>query len=403
MPRYPRVAPSVAAIEGSIYTALAHKLATLEGEIYPLHVGDTWMEPAEGLRMEDLRVEEHPGMHRYSPPQGLPELLDAIAERTRERTGVPTERENVLVAAGATGALGAVIGAVVEPRDEVLILAPHWPLIAGIVRSFHGLPVAVPFIGEVDSAETAIEAVTSHLRDRTVAVYVSTPNNPTGRTIPAQWLQALARWCSQHDLWLIADEVYEDYVYGGEHAYTRPLAPERTFSVHSFSKAFGMAGNRCGYVVGPPEAVSQLRKVSTHTFYSTPTASQLVALRALRGLGDPWVEQAREKYRAMGNAAADRLGVARPEGSTFLFLDVAARLDDRGLMGFLEDCVDRGLFVAPGPSFGPYPTHVRVCYTAAPPDIVTRGIDVLAGCMGVEPEPPRSRGDRLPDPERRGN
>ena len=403
MPRYPRVAPSVAAIEGSIYTALAHKLATLEGEIYPLHVGDTWMEPAEGLRMEDLRVEEHPGMHRYSLPQGLPELLEAIAERTRERTGVPTERDDILVAAGATGALGAVVGTVVEPQDEVLILAPHWPLIAGIVRSFHGLPVAVPFIGQVDSAETAIEAVTSHLRDRTVALYVSTPNNPTGRIIPAQWLQALARWCSQHDLWLIADEVYEDYVYCGEHAYTRPLAPERTFSVHSFSKAYGMAGNRCGYVVGPPEAVSQLRKVSTHTFYSTPTASQLVALRALRGLGDPWVEQAREKYRAMGYAAADRLGVARPEGSTFLFLDVADRLDDRGLMGFLEDCVDRGLFVAPGPSFGPYPTHVRVCYTAAPPDVVTRGIDVLAGCLGVEPEPPWSRQDRHPDPERSGN
>jgi aspartate/methionine/tyrosine aminotransferase len=378
MPRFPLVAPSVAAIGGSIYTALSHRLSTFEGEIYPLHIGDTWMEPAVGLRMEDLRTDEHPGMHRYSQPQGLPELLDAIAERTVERTSVPTTREHVLVAAGATGALGAVVGTLVEPGDEVLILAPHWPLIAGIVRSFHGTPVAVPFIGRVDSPESAIEAVTSSMSSRTVALYLSTPNNPTGRMIPRQWIEALARWCARHDLWLIADEVYEDYAYRGGHSYTRPMAPERAFSVHSFSKAYGMAGNRCGYVVGPRDIVTQLRKVSTHTFYSTPTASQLAALKALQGLGDAWVAEARKLYREMGEAAADTLQVAHPEGSTFLFLDVADCLDERGLMGFLEDCVERGLFVAPGPSFGPYPTHIRVCYTAAPPEIVKRGIAVLA-------------------------
>ena len=381
MPRFPRVAPSVAEIEGSIYTALAHKLSTYQGEVYPLHIGDTWMEPAEGLRMEDLRVEDHPGMHRYSRPQGLPDLLQAIAERTVERTGVPTQRKNVLVAAGATGALGAVIGAIVEPSDEVLILAPHWPLISGIVRSFHGQPVAVPFIDHADSPESAVEVVAPFLTERTVALYLSTPNNPTGRVIPRTWLDSLAHWCARHDLWLIADEVYEDYVYEGEHAYTRPMAPERTFSVHSFSKAYGMAGNRCGYVVGPQDAVSQLRKVSIHTFYSTPTASQLAALEAIRGLGDPWVARARELYRALGNSAADSLGVSRPQGSTFLFLDVAEHLDPRGLVGFLETCVDRGLFVAPGPSFGPYPTHIRVCYTAAQPEIVERGIAVLADLL----------------------
>ena len=382
MPRFPHVSPSVASIQGSVYTALAHKLATYEGEIYPFHIGDTWMEPAEGLRMEDLRVQDHPGMHRYSKPQGLPELLDAIAERTCERTGEPTVRDNVLVAAGATGALGAVIGALVEPGDEVLILAPHWPLIAGIARSFHGLPVAVPFIGQADSPESAVEAVASLLSEKSVALYLSTPNNPTGQTIPNAWLESLARWCADHALWLIADEVYEDYVYEGVHAYTRPLAPERTFSVHSFSKAYGMAGNRCGYVVGPEAAVTELRKVSIHTFYSTPTASQLVALKAIQGLGDPWVERARERYRVLGNTTADTLGVARPQGSTFLFLDVADRLDHRGLSGFLETCVDHGLFVAPGPSFGPYPTHIRICYTAAPPAIVERGVGVLAEILG---------------------
>ncbi|MDX1501106.1 MAG: pyridoxal phosphate-dependent aminotransferase [Thermoanaerobaculia bacterium] len=382
MPRCPGTAAAVAAMPGSVYTALAHRLAAHRGEVYPLHVGDTWMEPLAGCRMQDLTVEEHPGLHRYAQPQGLPSLLDAIVERHRQRTGVATEREQILVTAGATGALGAVAGALLDPGEEVLILAPYWPLISGIVRGGRGVPVPVPFFGEADSSESAVEIVESFRSERTVALYLNTPNNPTGRAIPAPWLHALAEWARRHDLWLLADEVYEEIVYRGEHVYTRPLAPERTFSVHSFSKAYGMAGNRCGYLVGPADAMAAARKVSTHAFYSTPTASQVAAQRVLSEAGDRWVASARERYRELGREAAERLGVETPDGSTFLFVDAAGALDESGLEGFLGRCVDRGLFVAPGPSFGPYPTWVRVCFTAAEPPVTRRGIDLLARLLG---------------------
>lgn len=384
MPRHPDVARSVASVAGSVYSGLAHRLAAFEGETYPLHVGDTWMEPPEGSRMEDLTVAEHPGMHRYAKPHGLPALLDALVARLETRLGIPVEPEEILIAAGATGGLGAVVGALVDPGDEVLIAAPHWPLIAGIVRSFHGEPVQVPLIGEpeITSRRDAVAALEHHLGPRTVALYVNTPNNPTGRVIPRDWLEALAAWAREHDLWLLSDEVYEDYVFDGEHAYTRPLAPERTFSIHSFSKAFGMAGNRVGYVVGPDDVMRQVLKVSTHTFYSAPTAGQLAALQTLDGSGDAWIDEARDKYARIGRRTAARLGVEPPSGSTFLFLDVADHLDDRGLGGFLEDCVDHGLLVAPGPSFGPYPTHVRLCFTATPPEVTERGVEILAERLG---------------------
>jgi aspartate/methionine/tyrosine aminotransferase len=382
MPRHPGFSPSVHDIAGAVYSSLAHRLATYRGEIYPLHVGDTWMEPAEGCRMEDLKVAEHPGMHRYAPPQGIPALLDAIAERVRQRTGVPTERDNVLVTTGATGGLAAVAGAIVSPGDEVLLLAPHWPLITGIVQSFHGVPVDVPFFGAADSPETAVEAVSARRTDRTIALYLNTPSNPAGQVIPRSWIEALVAWAQREDLWILADEVYEDYVYGGEHTYTRPLAPERTFASHSFSKAYGMAGNRCGYVVGPASAVGELRKIGMHSFYSTPTAAQLAALVALGPAGDAWVANARELYRRAGEKTAARLGLEAPKGSAFLFFDVAEHLDETGLHGFLERCVDRGLFLSPGSSFGPYPTHVRLCFTAAPPDVTERGVEALAPLLG---------------------
>ena len=91
MPRHPDVAANIAAMAGSVYTALAHRLATFEGEIYPFHVGDTWMEPAEGCRMQDLRVEDHPGMHRYAPPdsQRRAKIVDLIMQLTRDSLPIP--------------------------------------------------------------------------------------------------------------------------------------------------------------------------------------------------------------------------------------------------------------------------------------------------------------------------
>jgi N-succinyldiaminopimelate aminotransferase len=382
MPRHPRISSSLAEIGSSVFSSLAHRLASHEGEVYPLHVGDTWLEPAEGCRMQDLTVEEYPGMHRYAPPHGMASLLDAVAERVRVRTGVHTEPGNVLIAAGATGALGAAMGSILEPDDEVLLLAPYWPLIPGIVHCYRGRPVIVPFLGIVDSPESAVETVRRHVTPRTAALYLSTPNNPTGRVLPQSWIESLVEWAASENLWIISDEVYEDYVYRGRHTYARSLMPDRTFSAHSFSKAFGMAGNRCGYVIGPEKLMPELRKVSTHSFYSCPTASQLAATRALEGRGDAWVAAVKPEYERLGRMAAERLGVDPPEGSTFLFLDVSEHLDSRGLLGFLEDCVERGLFVAPGTSFGPYPEHVRICFTASPPKVMERGIESLASVLG---------------------
>lgn len=382
MPRPPELAPVPLSIKGSVYSSVLHRLAAYGGEVYPLHVGDTFLEPAEGCRMEDLSVAEHPGLHRYAPPQGLPALVDAVVERLRTRTGVSLERANVFVAGGATSGLAAVVGAIVAPGDEVLLLAPHWPLIEGHVRMAGGVPVDVPFFGVAASAETAAAAVEAAVTPRTVALYVNTPSNPTGVVVPRSWLEALVGVARRRGLWLVFDEVYEDYVYRGEHVPGLSLAPERSFAAYSFSKAYGMAGNRVGYVAGPAAAIAEALKLSTHTVYAAPTAAQLAALRILEGKGDAWVARTREAYRELGAHAADRLGAPRPEGSTFLFLDVAPRLDARGLTGFLEDAADRGLLVAPGTSCGPYPSHVRVCYTSAPPDVVRRGVEVLAGLLG---------------------
>lgn len=382
MPRFPDLVAAPVVPGGAAYSALADRIAAVRGETYPLHLGDTWRAPPVGARMEDLRCDEVPGLHNYAPFDGHPPLVAAIGARRSARDGVATGPGELLITAGATAGFGAMLSATVNPGEEVLCLAPHWPLIVGLIRQAHAEPVAVPFHGAVGSAEEAVAALAARVTARSAALYLGTPNNPTGEVIPRAWLASIVAWAEAEGLWIFADEVYEDFVYRGEHVRCRALAPTRTLAAHSFSKAYGMAGNRCGYVVGPPAAIALARRAAAHTFYGTPMASQVAATRVLGPEGDAWIAEAKESYAAVGAAAAARLGLPPPAAGTFLFFDVAEHLGAGGLPELLGRCADRGLLLAPGTSFGHYPTHVRLCFTAVPPERALRGVEVLAAILG---------------------
>jgi N-succinyldiaminopimelate aminotransferase len=375
-----RAAAAVAAMPGAVYTPF--DLSGHPGPLFPLHVGDTWMEPPPGARMEDLREADFPGLHRYSDTGGIARLVDATLQKLREKNGLACERAELLVTAGATSGLACAVSALCDPGEEVLILAPFWPLIRGIVRSQRATPVEVPFFDRITSIEGALAALDARFTSRTVALYFSNPSNPSGRVLAPDWLEALAAWARRHDLWILSDEVYEEFVYRGEHLSTARFAPERTLSAFSFSKTYGMAGNRVGYLAGPEAMIAEAHKVSVHSAYHAPTAAQAAALRALER-GAEWVKNAREPYAAVGRAAASLLGVAEPEGSCFLFVDAAARLDARGLPGFLADCFADGVVVAPGASAGEaYGSWVRLCYTVLPPEAALEGVARLAKRLG---------------------
>ena len=141
MPRHPHFSKTVLSMRTGVFSKVAYRIAAIQGERFPFHVGDTYLEPAEGARLGDLSVAEHPGMHRYTLPQGHPSLLAAVSERR----GVDASR--VLVSAGATAGLGSLAVSLLNPGDEVLILSPYWPLIRGIVMINRGVAVDVTLIG----------------------------------------------------------------------------------------------------------------------------------------------------------------------------------------------------------------------------------------------------------------
>jgi len=375
MPRHPHIAPTAGRLHNSPFSKLAERIAEQSEPPIPLHVGDSWRAPPPGAHMSDLRQSDHPGLNRYARPQGHPALLSAVSAIH----DLPTDQ--ILVTPGATGALSALSRTLLSPEDEVILLTPCWPLIRGIVPAAGAQVVEVPFYDRLGRGVAAL--LEPHVTPRTAAIYVCTPNNPTGNVLTADQLSELADVARAHDLWLWSDEVYSLYAYARPHHPLFEIAPERTFAAYSFSKAWAMAGNRCGYLLGPTASVmSEVRKLSMHGSFSTVTASQLAGVAALEH-GAAWLAESRRAYQAAGIAAAAALGVPEPEGGTFLLLDVANHLDDRGLDGFLSDCLDRGLLLAPGSSCGvDFPTHVRLCFTSARPEVVAEGVARLAALLG---------------------
>jgi aspartate/methionine/tyrosine aminotransferase len=359
------------------YSQYAELAKSSGSPLSPLHVGDTYLPPAIGCRMQDLSISEYPRLHQYAPVQGRSDLIAGIAKYRQQREGLLPSNDEIVVTAGATGGLFGLASALIEPGDEVIMLAPYWPLFGNAIRHYGGTTKSLSVFDCLNAPDEIESQLAALITPKTVAIYWNTPHNPTGLVLPESWLNTFTRFAVSNNLWIVADEVYEHYAFESPHVYSRPLAPERTVSAYSFSKAYGMAGNRCGYLIGPAPVIKSVMSTTRNSFYAVTTSAQVAALRALDGRGDAWAAQSAKAYAQTGREMAEILKIAPPQGSTFLFLDVAKVLDGRPLDTLLERCARRGLLVAPGSSFGDFPNAIRICFTSAKPEVVLNGARTL--------------------------
>lgn len=335
-----------------------------------LHQGKTVFEPC--VRPRDWEPGEFAiSAHQHAPPGGVQTLRAAFAQAATRRRGTVIAPEQVLVTSGATHAIAVVLHAILAPGDEVLILSPQWLFATGLVWAASGVPREVPVFLELcaDPGFDFIAALERVVGPRTRAIYFNNPNNPTGFRMDARALGSLAELAERHDLWLIADNAYENYDFtpdGFLDIATIGSAAERTFSVHTCSKTYAMPGVRAGHLISPPGAEEVLTKWSLHTLYSVSTASQFAAFRAL---GTSSAElAARRRRAAQAWELADTLleiPHTSASGGLYTFLDLSRDGDGEQ---FVRRCAESGVGLAPGHVFGAHCTDwARICYTAVPP------------------------------------
>lgn len=390
MPRHPDFAARSARITGSVYEKFRPRMAAQGDNLVALHIGDSYASPPYPLPIDDDFLRTRPGVNRYCDTFGIPALRDALAIRLRDVNGIPVTRNHVLMTAGATNALSATVQTLVDPGDDVMILAPHWPFFRGMVRAAGGGVIDVPFYTVLEGGETAgIENMLERsLTKSTVAIYLNSPNNPSGRVLTREQLAAVAGFARAHDLWLISDEAYDGMTYDGrEHVSPASFHDtlDRCVSVFTFSKVYMFAGLRLGYAVAGESVIRAINKSMVHQLYSPSTLAQQFMVEPVR-THDAWAVRFVREYEATRDrvAKALRFDAPLPEGAYYFFFSVEKYLHGRSVTDVVNECLDAGVSVAPGEDFGAaYSNWLRICFAGESPERVMTGIErlnrVLAG------------------------
>jgi N-succinyldiaminopimelate aminotransferase len=381
MPRYPRFSQVADGLSSQVYTSLLGLARASGREVIPLNVGDTHLEPAACASVSALAEARFDGMHRYAEVRGEPPLLDAIAHDLARR-GRAVDRARIQVTPGGTCGLDLACRTVIKPGDEVILLAPYWPLIRGILSACGAVVRELPFFTQAGVDMRA--ALESAVSDKTVAIYVNSPNNPTGAVLSASEIEVIKGFVEAHDLWLLSDEAYERLHYDDPAPAVWQALPERALAVHTLSKSYGISGARIAFVHGPSELMSALSGLSTFTNYCAARPMQVAAARVLMSdEGEAWVANARALYRAAAARTAQVLRIPRPASGTFAFFDTRPfRRDGETAHQLLERVARAGVVLTPGLATGrDYADYARLCFTAVPPPTLERALAAVADVL----------------------
>ncbi|MCP1445386.1 arginine:pyruvate transaminase [Pseudomonas sp. GGS8] len=306
------------------------------------------------------------GDTHYSDVRGSRTLRSSIANRHQRRSGQEVDADHVIVLPGAQCAVYSVAQCLLDPGDEVIVAEPMYVTYEGVFGACGArvVPVAVrPENGfRVEPADVA-----ALITDKTRAILLNSPNNPSGASLSLNIWQELAALCVRHDLWLISDEVYSDLLYEGEHISpaSLPGMAERTATVNSLSKSHAMTGWRVGWMIGPKPLADHVMHLSLCMLFGIPDFVQNAAQAALdKDL--PEVALMREEYRQRRDLVCARLSgcpgirAIKPDGGMFVMVDV--RQTGLAAQDFAERLLEGyGVSVLAGEAFGPSAAgHIRI-------------------------------------------
>jgi aspartate aminotransferase len=306
------------------------------------------------------------------PLRGIAGLREKAAERLTQLNGINCDAENILITNGCHEALGLTCSALLEPGDEVIVFKPDWPMYQSMAEYF-GCKVVYVIPDYQKGLSYDLSNFSALFTDKTKAVFLNTPQNPSGVVFPEADIRNIVETCQQQQVYLIADEVYEKLAFEIPHfsAGAAEETPELVFTLHSFSKGYALSGLRVGFLCAAKAVINKIANLKTDLSFSTNVISQKAALAALhtpQDVIDGMVQDYRDK-RDQLMQCFDDLGIfyIKPQGAFFVLADFSQFGDDE--TGQRELLEQTGILTFPGSFYGTEPGYLRFSYSATSEDV----------------------------------
>jgi aspartate aminotransferase len=400
MPATARISQRIAAIAESATLAVDAKAKALKAAGRPVigfGAGEPDFPTPDYIVEAAIAAARQPKFHRYSPASGLPELKQAIAEKTKRDSGYEVEPAQVLVTNGGKQAVYESFATLLDPGDEVLVPTPYWTTYPEAIRLAGGVPVEV-FAGPEQGYLVTVDQLEAALTERTKILLFVSPSNPTGAVYSPDQVAEIGKWAASRDLWVVTDEIYEHLTYDGmpftSIATAAPELGDKVVILNGVAKTYAMTGWRVGWMIGPKDVIKAATNMQSHATSNVANVSQMAALAAVSGpltAVDEMKVAFDRRRKAMVTALNEIEGVEcpTPKGAFYAYADV------RGLLGkeiggvrpatsaelasLILDKVE--VAVVPGEAFGPS-GYVRLSYALGDEDLAT-GVGRLQEFLGT--------------------
>ncbi len=304
----------------------------------------------------------------YCPSAGIPEFREVVAQHISETRGVEINPDEVTVTPGAKPIIFFTILALIDDGDEVIYPEPGFPVYESVIEFIGGKAVPLPLREEVDF-RFRIEDMVKAITERTKLLILNSPQNPTGGTLTAEDIAAIAELAQKHNFYILTDEVYSRLLYEGTHQsiLSLPGMQERTILIDGHSKTYAMTGWRLGYGIAPRAIADKITQLTINSNSCTATFTQIAGIEALTG-PQTFVMQMVAEFRKRRDAivdglnAIDGISCVKPLGSFYVFPNVTQLpLSCEALADYLMD--DAGVALLPGTAFGKYGDgYLRLSY-----------------------------------------
>jgi aspartate aminotransferase len=360
-------------------SAKAKELRAKGINVISFSAGEPDFDTPEHIKEAGVKAIEE-GFTKYTPPAGIQELREAVAEKFRVENNIDYEPSQIVITDGAKQALFSLFLSVIDPEDEVIIPVPYWVTYPEQVKLADGKPVFVETKEENDFKIT-VEELERATSDKTKALILCSPSNPTGSVYRKDELEKIAEFCVENQILIVSDECYEKLIYEGEkHVSVASLSPEVkewTVTINALSKTFSMTGWRVGFAGGPKEIIKAMIKINSQSISNVNSIAQkagVVALRGSKSFLKEWIKAYDERRRYMVEALNSIPGVRcrLPKGAFYAFPNVEklmekAKVDsDVELASILLE--EARIAVVPGSAFG-MNGYLRLSYATSMEDI----------------------------------